>query len=360
MIYCIFGKKIKINIECLETKYILNKELSIYPQSDSNSSDIDIYFVETLLLDEIYSNSPTIHKTFKNGFFSNFGLNKILFKQEKKLKVYVQIDKRKRVRGKFLDIGYRYNIENIGQILHELILVPINFFYSNRALIHASSMKNLNTNKTLMFGGTGGVGKTSLELLLCRELNYSFISDDIAIVENEKVFPNLSYPKIYAYNVEQNRDLEKLLFKERNIMDKFQWIFLKKLKGLNRVRRTISPSEIYTSIEIESNNIDEYYILFRTNTVDNIVFEEINYHQASQLTLDIIKNEYCAVMQHVIWHEYNANLMGFESILKTEQIYSNWSNTYMNIFKNIKCFIVKIPIDIKHNEFLIQMKNKFK
>lgn len=360
MTYLIFDKKIKINTECLEIKYIVEKELSIYPQSDKNTSDIDIYFVEKLLLDEIYSNSPVIHKTFKNGFLANFGSNKILFKQEEKLKIYIQIDKTKKFRGKFLSMGYRYNIENIGQILHELVLVPINFFYSDRALIHASSMKNLNTNKTLMFGGTGGVGKTSLELLLCKELNYSFISDDIAIVASNKVFPNLSYPKIYAYNVEKNKDFENLLFRERDLIDKFQWNFLKKLKGPNRVRRAISPAKIYSSIEMESNNIDEYYLLFRTNGVENIEFEEISYNQASQLTLDIIKNEYHSVLQHIIWHEYNANLMGFESILNIEQIYSNWFNSYMNMFKNIKCTIVKIPIDIQHDTFLGQMKDKFR
>ncbi len=360
MIYCIFGKKIKINIECLETKYILEKELSIYPQSNKNTSDIDIYFVEKLLLDEIYSSSPAIHKTFKNGFLANFGSNKILFKKEEKLKIYIQINKTKNFLGKFRSIGYRYNIENVGQILHELILVPINFFYSDRALIHASSMKNLNTNKTLMFGGTGGVGKTSLELLLCKELDYSFISDDIAIVVDKKVFPNLSYPKIYAYNVEENKNFENLLFKGRNLIDKIQWNFLKKFKGLNRVRRAISPDKIYSSIEIEGNNIDEYYLLFRTNNVNSVEFEEINYNQASQLTLDIIKNEYHSVLQHITWHEYNANLMNFESILNTEQIYSNWLNTYMNMFKNIKSTIVKIPIDIQHDEFLSQMRDRFK
>ncbi len=360
MTYRIFGKKIKINIECLEIKHILEKELSIYPKSDENTSDVDIYFIEKLLLDEIYSNSPAIHKTFKNGFLANFGSNKILFKKEEKLKIYIQINKTKKFLGKFRSIGYRHNIENVGQILHELILVPINFFYSDRALIHASSMKNLNTNKTLMFGGTGGVGKTSLELLLCKELDYSFISDDIAIVVDKKVFPNLSYPKIYAYNVEENKNFENLLFKGRNLIDKIQWNFLKKLKGLNRVRRAISPDEIFSSIEIESNNIDEYYLLFRTNNVNSIEFEEINYNQASQLTLDIIKNEYHSILQHIIWHEYNANLMNFQSILNTEQIYANWLNIYMNIFKNIKCIIVKIPIDIQHDEFLSQMKDKFK
>lgn len=361
MVYNIFNNSIKINIENEEIRDILKQELDIYPKGEKNNIDIIVNFVDKVNVDNIYSNTPSIHKTFENGFLASFGANKILFKKEDKIEVYIEISNKKRFLVKFLSIGYRYNYENVGQILHELIFVPINFFTPNTALIHASSMKKQSNNKTIMIGGTGGVGKTSLELLLCKELNYSFISDDIAVVTNEnKIYPNLSYPKLYAYNVVNNKKLSKELFMGRNCFDKFQWNFIKRYRGDKRVRRAVSPDKIYRNIEKNTNSVDEYYILFKTNSVEDIVFEDIDYKQASELTLRIIKNEYQSFAQHITWHEYNTQLMNFSPILELEKIYSNWSEVYMNIFKLIKCSIVKIPIEMEHDDFLEQMKDKFK
>jgi serine kinase of HPr protein (carbohydrate metabolism regulator) len=154
-------------------------------------------------------------------------------------------------------MGYKSNIENITAILYELVLVPLNYFFSDKALVHASSMKNSTNGKTVMFGGTGGVGKTSLELLLCRELGYSFISDDIAVIDKKGfVYSNLAYPKIYAYNAEGNQEIENLLFNKRSSIDKLQWKLSKNIRGLNKARRTISPDEIYKSVEKDKNIIN--------------------------------------------------------------------------------------------------------
>ena len=362
MIYEIFGKTVEILTQNKDIEHILSEELELYSVG-SSEIDIQINFVASMALPQLYSNSPSIHSTFKKGFMGNYGENRIYYSQEDILKVYIDLkivhDFKSNIH-KFRSIGYKSNVENVSAILYELVLVPLNYFFKDKALVHASSMKDPTTGKTIMFGGTGGVGKTSLELLLCRELGYSFISDDIAVMDKKGyIYPNLAYPKIYAYNAEGNVEIENILFENRNFMDKFQWKMYKTLRGPARVRRTISPAKIYNSVEKNKNIVDEYYILSRDSSVDTIEIEEIDSKKASLMTLKIILNEYHLFNQHVTWHEYNSILLDQEPILKLEKVHQNWLNIYEKVFKEKKCFHIKIPIKIDHNNFLETFKKKF-
>jgi len=356
-----FNKNIIFNIEDIEIAEILKERLNVYPIADGDY-DIEINFVKKINISSNYFNNPSTHFTFKNGFVIDFGTIKVRYtKEELLLKIDVEVNKRDSFISKFRSINYESTIDSIGELLHELVLIPMNFFDQDCALIHASSMKNTNTQKVIMIGGTGGVGKTSLELALCRELGYSFISDDIAVVSSDlAIYPNLSYPKIYAYNISNNIDLYKSIFTNRSFVDKFQWSLLKKIRGSNKVRRSISPSSLFNSYEKYANKIDSYYILSRTDKVDNIEIKELKSEDAAEMTLKIIKNEYTSVLQHIIWHEYNALLYGSYPIIKELNLYKKWFEIYKKIFSNIDCFVIYVPVNISHNDFLKTMKSNFK
>ena len=357
MKYKIMGNIVEINISDDELNRIAQKELEIYQSMENERPDIKVSVVDKIITDSKYSNNPKIHKTFKNAFLVNLGYSKILYKLGDKLEIFVEIDKRKNYLNKFISMGYRYNYENIGQILHELVFVPANFFQDSKSIVHASAMKNKDKNKTIMIGGTGGVGKTSLELMLCRDLEFSFIADDIAIVDNKGyVYPNLSFPKIYAYNVHNNSNLKKTIFSNRSFLDKFQWAFIKKFRGTNRVRRAVSPYLLFKNVETEVNKIDKYYILFMTNGVNDITIDTIDSILASELSFKIIRNEYSALFQHFIWHEYNCKLQGYKPLITMDEITTKWTTLYNQIFSKIQCHVVKIPGAISHEEFLDRMK----
>lgn len=355
----IFGKSVKLNVEQEVLSKVLEIELDGYRVKEENfTSDIEINFVPKIELPKEYSHTPSTHFTFIDGFLIDYGNVKIKFTQRDILYIDIEYALKNSMINQFRAIDFRSKVDNIGLVLHELVFVPMMFFYDENALIHASSMKSRD-GFVLMFGGTGGVGKTSLELLLCRELDYSFISDDIAIIDKKSyIYPNLSYPKIYAYNIVGNRTFENTLFENRSFMDKFQWRLFRKIKGDSRVRRSISPFKIFGSVETKSNGIDIYYILSKTDSVDEIEFEEIDYKMASQMTLDIMKNEYSSVLQHIVWHEYNAKLISIEPIITTEEIYKNWLSCYENVLREKKSIVVKIPDNIEHHDFLNQMKKK--
>jgi len=359
MKYKIMGNIVDVKVNDREVRNVLIDELSIYDKAQEQA-DVNLYIVDDVNLECVYSNTPSIHKTVENGFLADFSGNKVLYKKEGVLEIYVELNKRKNFLRKFISMEYKNNIENIGQLLHELVFIPINFFIGNKTIIHSSSMKNTITGKSVMIGGTGGVGKTSLELMLCRDLNYSFISDDIAVVDDEcNIYPNLASPKIYAYNLAGNDSLKSLIFKKRNFMDKLQWWFIKNIRGNNNVRRAVSPQLLYKNYETCKNRLGDYFVLYKSNDVNEITVTELDAKEASSLTLDIMKNEYHSVFQHITWHEYNCRLMNFKPIVVLDSILAKWLGTYNEIFKSIKCYSVKIPVDISHEQFLSEMKKKF-
>ena len=91
----------------------------------------------------------------------------------------------------------------------ELLQQPLNV--SDLSLIHASGVV-LSNGKAILLGGTGGIGKTSLELELCLNEKASFLTDDIAVIDKEGfLWPNLSFPKIYGYNLAGNKALKRQL-----------------------------------------------------------------------------------------------------------------------------------------------------
>ena len=169
---------------------------------------------------------------------------------------------------KYNGIQHTHPFEDIGRIFHELVLIPSLFFFADSiALIHGSALETKN-NDSIIIGGAGGVGKTSLELFLIFNKNLKFLADDIVIVDKDKfVWPNYAYPKIYGYNTKENKDLEKKVLQKRGVLDKAQWLFKKSLTG-RPVRRRVNPKIFYNGSISNGSKLSDYFILFRGDYKD--------------------------------------------------------------------------------------------
>ena len=76
-------------------------------------------------------------------------------------------------------------------------------FFGNVLPIHGSAIISENKN-VFIFSGTGGIGKTFLEMSFILKDNYGFFADDIVLIgDNCSAFANYAFPKIYQYNVKQ-------------------------------------------------------------------------------------------------------------------------------------------------------------
>ncbi|WP_227429824.1 hypothetical protein [Psychrobacter sp. I-STPA6b] len=363
----IYDKNFKIKISSNNLKEYIEGNIDLYKNVPNSEVKEEVYLeigesrknkLTEILKKNFYSISPKSHITYENGFIAMFGDNTINFSKEDTIKITLNIDPSKSYRRKFMNMGYRDNLEHSATILHELAIVPSSFFFKDIAILHASSMYSIQSNRTVLIGGTGGVGKTSLELMLCISCDWSFIADDIAIIDKDSnVYPNFSYPKIYAYNIEGNKNLKEIILSNSSIMSKVQWYALSTWKGKQRVRRSCSPVRLYGDVTSEKKQIDAYYIIHKTNKVKEIKFRQISSEMAMNLSLNVIENEYQEVFKHIKWHEYNCILMGFNPILKYQDIINNMSANYLSVFKNIKCYIVEVPYDIEHSVFLNQMRS---
>jgi hypothetical protein len=358
MNYKIFGFVYNFKIENRSIESTLTKELNLYEKTEEKS-EIDVLIINNIKRKEGLNN-PIIHETTQNSFFAKMGnmaLEFYFFKKKlAKIKLEILPSKSlfdKKIR-KFKSRQYASLEESIGQTVHELILVPTIFFDEKKVLVHSSAFCAPN-GQTFMLGGTGGVGKTSLELEFCLNENFTFLADDISILGNTGyIYPNLSFPKIYGYNLVGNEKLKKIIFQNQSFFDKFHWIF-KSRKGLDKVRRRVSPQELYENFSNKPQKTNKYFILSKERC-DKVSIKRIAPTEAAQMTYLIILNEYQALNQHLIWNEYNSILSENSAFISQNNLREKSLKIYNTIFSQMECFKISIPKSIPHYHFIKETK----
>jgi len=361
--YSIFGFNILFELDESSEASILIDELSSYPEQESAIPDLTIKYKSSKnKVNDVIANNPSSHFLHSNGFsmktinitsrfiFDNQILKRIVFSFNRKNPGIGQKTFRKWKHIQFLN-----ERESIGQIVHEMLMVPLNLFFTNKSIIHSSAVLS-KKGKLLMFGGTGGVGKTSLELELCRNYDCSFFADDICISDNSgNVYPNLSFPKIYGYNLINDEKLKKELISNKNLFDNLHWK-LHGLRGLDKVRRRISPSTIYNDVTNDTQQICSFFILNRTS-VNQIEFKEIDNRFSSLLNTEVIKSEYQIVFQHLFWYKYNSLIKNQEEFNSFESVMKKNTEVFADSLNKAgaKSYIINIPIQLTNTEMKKQI-----
>lgn len=263
----------------------------------------------------------------------------------KELNIYINFNENnKNFIKKFKGIQYSYPYEDIGQIFHELVLIPSLFFFPDDiSIIHGSAVQTIN-DKTLLIGGTGGVGKTSLELSMIHYNNFKFLSDDISIIDKDfNIWPNYAFPKIYRYNTVNKKEIEKKLLKNRKILDKFQWNFFKLFPN-KPIRRRVDPRIFYDNKIGDKSELSNYFILFKGNYNDFNI-KEISPEKAANISIEIIKTEYSVFFKHIFWHKINRMLLEDKIIIDEKIILKKWFDLQKKVFNKCTCNLVEIPLN---------------
>ena len=240
---------------------------------------------------------------------------------------------------KIINWTYLTKIEQLAYSIINGIFEPFLLFFINgsRTLLHASSIEK-DGNVVLITGG-GGVGKTSTSVKLIWEDDWKFLSDDISLIgaDGTCVF----YPRylmIYAYNVENDNRLFSRLMKERSHIDRLQWQFMKKVKGLKGVRRRV-PAELLFGKDKISNlgNIQKVIYLTRAKS-EVFQIREANAQELANRCTHIIAAEYYYYLRYIQALES----VGY-SFTTVEKIMKRNRNIYNNAFKSADCFEVYVP-----------------
>lgn len=357
--YKIFGKIIKLNTKASKEGQILHQELSLYPEVNEPKFDIEINYVPKTELGNPISNNPSINFFSSDCMICKLGdaMVKFVFEEKEIKRIDFSIDNMSGLKGavkKWKSIQYTSSYEAIGQIFHELIVVPMAFLFDNCTIVHSSGIVN-EKNEVVLFGGTGGVGKTSLEMTLCLDHGYSFFNDDIAVIDSEGVcHPNFSYPKIYGYNLQDSTSLKKKILRRLSVLNKLNYS-LHSLKGMNKVRRRIDPELFYGKIHSKSEQISSLVILFRSNT-KSISLKPISAEIAAKFNSLIIETDYNVFFNHVKWHDYNASAMKKEPLITYPLLMERNTDNLVKALRGIeKIYLAHIPMEISNQDFKSQM-----
>lgn len=335
---------------------VLHKELQSYERFEDDTIDLIFEYVPEIdFQDSVYLNPK--HNGIKENCFT-FDHDKIrieisLDKEVFKIR-FCLLNKRPKWR-KFVSAQYNSDEEMLGQYFHDLVLIPTLILTGLRSVIHASSVV-LNKNH-IAFGGTGGVGKTSLEIEHCYFGKAEFVSDDILIINGNEVYHNLAYPKIYGYNLEDNKPLKKDIFKEETFLSKFNWNLRLKILGSNKVRRRINPKHFYNWNK-SIPELGQYYLLVRSNT-KSVKSVPVELETLVEINMNIIQNEFMLLFAHIRWYENNCILSGIYPLFNSDKIMTKLEDGYSNYFEYRSIRKIEIPINMNHREWLSQAKQYF-
>jgi len=358
--YSFFG--ITSNLEVTNKAYskILTKELECYKINGKNAS-ILITDDWSSFDEKIISINPSIHLYGPNCIYIKNKLLNVAFVFNENgvlVTVYFKLNYVKSpfrsVLRKWLNMQFTNRIENIGQIFHELVLVPLTFFQDNLVPIHAAGFTNL--DKGFLLGGTGGVGKTTIEIDFCLNNKMAFLTDDIAIGSvNGEVFPNYNWPKIYGYNLVGNKILSEKISKTKSFLSSIHWFLHKNIFGIDKVRRRISSFNLYENTALKNVPLGHYFILNKKDC-EELNCEEIELDKAIKMTVEIIISEYSAFFNHISWHEFNALSNNEKPILTKKTLEQKWTKNLYQLFENKKIRLLNIPLNIPHATFKKQVK----
>lgn len=345
----IAGLNVKLSLENNKASQVLLDELNYYPNGFPNGWDLEFCFWRPVNFETI-SNNPSSHFEFSNGIGTNWGGYSVVWTKEDRTglpKVFfyltVPMD---RMLNKLKGMQYTHPYEEIGQIFHEGVLQPSLFLYfsQNISLIHGSSVISP-SGKTITFGGTGGVGKTSLELELILNKDYSFIADDISILDNKGyLLPNFNLPKIYGYNLLGYRQIEKKLFENKTNLDKLWWNVQKKLKAPNRYRRRADIDSFYSGRKAAESKFNRYIILYRSNVPDP-VRTQLTAKEAARMNTSVMYTELARLFNTLKLHEYNRIKDGLDPLFSFENLMAQSEKNLCKTLEKIECDLLQVPMD---------------
>lgn len=306
----------------------------------------------------IILNNPKTHFEYENAYAFQFNDILITWDFGNKIpiiSVYIKehnLNPLKSLINRFFSIQYTLESQNAGQILHELVLVPLTYIFNDIAPIHCSSF--VSNDRSFLLGGTGGIGKTSTLIEFGKKEDISFMADDITIISKDGYsYPNFAYPKIYAYNTIGNPNLEHIILKNDGFIGKLQWM-VKKRKNPAGVRRRIPPNILYNIPEKDRYEIDTYIIISRGNYQD-LTYEKTNYEKMVEMTLDIMICEYWFLNNQYYWHQYNSYLQDKLPLIDLGTVFQNWKSIYLNTFRNSSNYIFKVPYGMENKAFKEKM-----
>lgn len=116
-----------------------------------------------------------------------------------------------------------------------------------QAYIHASVMRA--GKRTLAIMGWRGICKTTVQLALCIDRGWEYISDDLAVIdERRSVYRTPHQVKLFGFNMAAHAEARKRAFASRTVIDRLSAARRTHKYGAAHVRRLLSPNRMFTPV----------------------------------------------------------------------------------------------------------------
>ena len=356
--YRMMGRNVQVCFDASKGAAILQEELAAYPPAAPTASpDLVVRYAPVEYTGLRFAN-PSIHCEMEDGFIIRGRMATVRFRLEgdRLLGVgfYPASAKSPLMRGlrRMADMQYTSREERAGVIFHEWVAGPAAYWAPDRALVHASSFSA--ARGVTLIGGTGGTGKTSLALELCRRHDFRFVADDISFVgEDGHVWPNLAWPKLYAYNVEGDPELASRLLGGRTAADRLHWA-LHRRRGAAFVRRRMAPATLYDGCDREGGPLYRYVILVREDRPD-LHISDISPARAAEISVRVMQAEYAGFHNHLHWHAVNRAAEDRPPTVSVSEVLHRWQDLLAHVLGQASCQLARIPRSMEHGAFRRRM-----
>ena len=354
----IFGRTVAVHPGSGLPGDVLRRELAVYPRAPRDAEPDLSVIVGAAPTGEILSSNPSVHVERAGGFTARYVVAEVdhVWREGRLRELRVRVNRPGsalwRQAQRAADFQFATREARIGMVMHESALVPGAALDPERVPLHASALEQPD-GTMLLLGGTGGVGKTSLCMELGRQPGYRFAADDIAVLDaSGHVYPNLAYPKVYAYNLMGDDPLRQSILGGRGVLDRVHW-HAHRLRGLDKVRRRVSPDVLYGPPSA-GGRAGRYLLLMR-EARSGIAVEPVEVEKAAALSARVLETELAALLKHASWHAYNARLLGREPRVTPEGLLAGWRQTLAQALSGATCEIARIPRDMEHGAFRREM-----
>ncbi|MEM1041149.1 MAG: hypothetical protein AAGI91_00825 [Bacteroidota bacterium] len=356
----LFGRTVEAWVDGTSAGRTLAEELALYPEAAPDAEpDLVVRLGDTAPARPLATN-PSTHAEHASGFTARYTVATVAyhFEESRLRELGIQINTPRsplwRQAQRFADMQFSTRDDRAGIVFHELALVPAAALDPERVPVHASALEAPDGSVTL-FGGTGGVGKTSLCIELCLHSGHRFVADDIAVLGPDgHVFPNLAYPKIYGYNLTDNDPLREAVFAERGPLDRAHW-HLHQLRGLDKVRRRAAPDVLYGSFSRAGGPVRRYVLLARGHT-PTLRLDPVSPAEAAALSVSVLEAELGDFLNHLRWHAYNRRLLGMPPLATASDVASRWRSGLEKALDGAECLIARVPAGMEHGAFKRSMR----
>lgn len=356
--YRMMGRNVQVHFDASKGAAILQEELAAYPAAAATAApDLVVRYAPVEYAGLRFAN-PSVHCEMEDGFVIKGRMATVRFRLEENRLIgvdfYPASARSPLMRGlrRMADMQYTSREERSGVIFHEWVAGPAAYWAPDLALVHASSFSD--ARGVTLIGGTGGTGKTSLALELCRGRGFRFVADDISFVGGDgRVWPNLAWPKIYAYNVEGDPELAGCLLGGRAAADRLHWA-LHRRRGAAFVRRRMAPGVLYDDFDREGGPVYRYVILIREDRSD-LHISDISPARAAEISVRVMEAEYAGFHNHLHWHAVNRAAEDRPPTVTVSEALHRWREMLARVLDRASCQIARIPRSMEHGTFRSRM-----